>query len=40
MQMSGELHASAALLQERTAGTHCTGDWLGPRPDLDGSEKT
>jgi hypothetical protein len=36
MGVSGLRHAPAAIYPwERTPGTHCTGDWVGPRPDLD-----
>jgi hypothetical protein len=34
MEVSGQRHAPAALYP-RTAGTHCTGGWLGPRAGLD-----
>jgi len=34
--MSGQRHAPAALYpRERTAGTHWTGGWVGPRAGLD-----
>jgi hypothetical protein len=36
MGVSGQRHAPAALYpRERTSGTHCTGDWVGPRAGLD-----
>jgi hypothetical protein len=36
MGLSGQRYASAALYpQERTPGTHCTGDWVGLRAGLD-----
>jgi hypothetical protein len=36
MGVSGQHHAPAALYPlERTPGTHCTGDWVGPRAGLD-----
>jgi hypothetical protein len=31
MEMSGQLHASAALPPEK----HCIGGWVGPRAGLD-----
>jgi hypothetical protein len=30
--------APAALPPEKRYGTHCTGDWVGPRAGLDGCE--
>jgi hypothetical protein len=36
MQVSGQLHASAALPPEKeTPGTHWIGDWVGLRAVLD-----
>jgi hypothetical protein len=35
MEMSGQLHAPAALPQERTPGTNWIGGWVGPRAALD-----
>jgi hypothetical protein len=36
MGVSGQRHAPAALCPgERTAGTHCTGGWVGLRAGLD-----
>jgi hypothetical protein len=36
MGVSGQRHAPAALYpRERTPGTYCTGDWVGPRAGLD-----
>jgi hypothetical protein len=36
MGVSGQRHAPAVLYPvERTPGTHCTGDWVGPRASLD-----
>jgi hypothetical protein len=36
MGVSGQRHAPTALCPgERTPGTHCTGDWVGPRAGLD-----
>jgi hypothetical protein len=33
MEVSGQLHASAALApRKRASGTHCIGDWVGPIP--------
>jgi len=31
----GERHAPAALYPRERPGTHCTGDWVGPRAGLD-----
>jgi len=30
MEMSGQLHAPAALPQGKAAGTHWVGCWVGP----------
>jgi len=30
MDVSGEVHTSAALLAEKNAGTHWIGDWMDP----------
>jgi hypothetical protein len=36
MGVSDQRHAPAALYtREMTLGTHCTGDWVGPRAGLD-----
>jgi hypothetical protein len=35
MDMSGQLHAPAALPQGKGSGTHWIGGWVGPRADLD-----
>jgi hypothetical protein len=35
MEVSGQLHAAAALPRERAPGTHWIGGWLGPRAVLD-----
>ena len=37
--MSGQQHAPAALYPRERLGTHCTGDWVGPRAGLDGRKK-
>jgi hypothetical protein len=40
MKVSGQPQAPADLRPEETApATHCTGDWVGPRADLDVMEK-
>ena len=36
--MSGQRHAPAALYPRERAGTHCTGDWVGPEPVWTGGE--
>ena len=33
--MRGQRHALAALYPRERPGTHCTGDWEGPRAGLD-----
>ena len=33
--MRGQRHAPAALYPRERPGTHCTGDWVGPRVGLD-----
>ena len=38
--MDGELHAPAALPPGKRPGTHCTGDWVGPKAGMDGCEKS
>jgi hypothetical protein len=35
MEISGQLHAPAALLLGKNTGTRWTGDWIGPIGDLD-----
>jgi hypothetical protein len=40
MRVGGELHASAALPPGKRLGIHCIGGWVGPRPGLDGCEKS
>jgi hypothetical protein len=36
MGISGQRHALPRFSpEERTSGTHCTGDWVGPRASLD-----
>jgi hypothetical protein len=40
MQVSGQLHAPAALPREPAPGTHCIGCWVGPiRSEHYGEEK-
>jgi hypothetical protein len=36
MGKDGQRHASAALTPVKRPGTHCIGDWVGPRAGLDG----
>jgi hypothetical protein len=33
--MRGQRHAPATLYPWERPGTHCTGEWVGPRADLD-----
>jgi len=35
MEVSGQLHAPAALLLGKVSGAQWTGGWVGPRVDLD-----
>jgi hypothetical protein len=35
MEVSGQLHALATLLQKTVPGTHWIGSWVGPRAVLD-----
>jgi hypothetical protein len=35
MEVSGQLHDPATLLQGKSPGTHLTEDWVGPKVDLD-----
>jgi hypothetical protein len=35
MEVSGQLHASAALPPGKATGTHWIGGWVGPRAGLD-----
>jgi hypothetical protein len=36
MEVSGQLHTPTALLPGKDSpGTHCIGDWVGLRTDLD-----
>jgi hypothetical protein len=35
MEVIGQLHASVALHQEKNAGTHLIGNWVGPRAGVD-----
>ena len=34
--MRGQRHAPAVNYHRERPGAHCTGDWVGPRPGLDG----
>ena len=34
----GQRHAPAALYPRERPGTHCTGEWVGPRAGLDSAE--
>jgi hypothetical protein len=34
MGVGGQLHAPAALPPGKRSGTHCVGDWVGPRAGL------
>jgi len=36
--VSGQQHAPAALYPQERPGTHFTGDWVGPRPGVDGQK--
>jgi hypothetical protein len=36
MGVGGQLHTPAALPPGKRPGTHCTGDWVGPRAGLEG----
>jgi hypothetical protein len=38
-EVSGQLHAPAALLPGKQPSTHWIGGWLGPRASLDDLEK-
>jgi hypothetical protein len=40
MELGGQLYAPAALPPGKIPGTHCTGDWVGPRAGLDGCRKS
>jgi hypothetical protein len=35
MEVSGQLHASAALAPEEKTGIHWMGGWVGPRAGMD-----
>jgi hypothetical protein len=35
MEVSGQIHAPAALPRGKISGTHCIGDYMGPRAYLD-----
>ena len=34
-RVGGQRHVPAALYPVKTAGTHCTGSWVGPRAGVD-----
>jgi hypothetical protein len=38
MQVGGQHYALAALPSGKRPGTHCTGDWVVPRPIWTGAE--
>jgi hypothetical protein len=40
LEVSGQLHAPAALLPGTAPGTHWIGGWMGPRTGQDDVEKT
>jgi hypothetical protein len=39
LEVSGQLHAPAALAPEKSPGTHFIGGWVDPRAGLDDMEK-
>jgi hypothetical protein len=39
LEVSGQLHAPAALPRERAPGTHFIGSWVDPRAGLEDMEK-
>jgi hypothetical protein len=39
MGVGSQRHAPAALPPGKRPGTHCIGDWVGPRVGLDGCGK-
>jgi len=39
-EVRGQRHAPTALYHRERPGTHCTGDWMGPRVGLDGCGKS
>jgi hypothetical protein len=39
-RVGGQRHAHGALPPGSIPGTHCTGDWVGPRRGLHGSRKS
>ena len=39
MEVRGQIHAPAALSQGKNYGTHCIWAWIGPRADVNNSEK-
>jgi hypothetical protein len=39
MEVSGQVHAPAALPREGAPGNHCVGGFLGPRTGLDTGEE-
>ena len=40
MGVGGQRHAPAAFIPRERPGTHCIGDWVGPRAGLDGCGKS
>jgi len=38
--VGGQSHVSVALTPGKRPDTHCTGDWVGPRADLEGCGKS
>jgi hypothetical protein len=40
MRVGGQRHAPGALPPGNRPGTHCVGDWVGPRAGLDGCGKS
>jgi len=40
MGLGDQRHAPAALPSVNRPGTHCTGDWMGPRVGVDGCGKS
>ena len=40
MELGDQRHALAAMPPGKKPGIHCIGGWVGPRPGLDGYEKS
>ena len=40
LEVGGQRHAPAALLQGNRPGTHCIRGWVGRKAGLDGCEKS